>query len=306
MNESSCEATEPYCEAEVVEQQPKRAAASRSITRIAPVHQGLMRIEDVKDFHALPYGAVELVNKMPPHDRRVLPLGFDKPIHAFSTREMTYSPENHHLWRMNTLPGIGYVLMDTYLFETALRGRVNFTCFGNEKCGLDKIHVQYIDGNVAPGSRPSLQPMCGICNVLVSQSGNHTCSGCHSMWYCCKDHQVIHWPLHKHVCKQLRDSATKAQLIGLPANTHTTPESAAYLLSKHGVATGIEEPSTSLHEEGPVLMDEIKSMHKTAAVGVQANKFGCHRGAAVFDSFADDLLKIITTQASTDDSMIEH
>ena len=125
---------------------------------------------------------------------------------------------------------------DSNLFEPVLRGRFNWTAFGNAQRGLDKIHVQYIDGNVLPGQRPSLVPKCGICNaiVVVDSRTNGMCNGCRSMWYCCSEHQRLHWPLHRVFCKQLQKTHA-VQLIAQPEDTHMTPEAAAFLFGKVAV-----------------------------------------------------------------------
>jgi hypothetical protein len=31
------------------------------------------------------------------------------------------------------------------------------------------------------------------------------CSACKSVEYCCKEHQVMHWPKHKKFCKEIRN-----------------------------------------------------------------------------------------------------
>ena len=147
-------------------------------------------------------------------------------MHSLGREGLIYAAENHHVWALHDLPGLGPVLVDSNLFETVLRGRFNWTAFGNAQRGLDKIHVQYIDGNVLPGQRPSLVPKCGICNAIVVVDVPHVMgwhNGCRSMRYCCSEHQRLHWPLHRVVCKQLQKTHA-VQLIAQPEDTHMTPE----------------------------------------------------------------------------------
>jgi len=46
-----------------------------------------------------------------------------------------------------------------------------------------------------------IQPSkCSVCN----ERGSKRCTGCNAVWYCSKEHQVIHWrSSHKHECKKL-------------------------------------------------------------------------------------------------------
>jgi len=38
---------------------------------------------------------------------------------------------------------------------------------------------------------------CAVC----SKEGRHICSGCKTVRYCSKEHQVVHWKEHKTNCK---------------------------------------------------------------------------------------------------------
>ncbi|KAH6920274.1 hypothetical protein HPB50_028738 [Hyalomma asiaticum] len=39
------------------------------------------------------------------------------------------------------------------------------------------------------------------CQFCGSTSGLRRCAQCHGIFYCSKEHQRLHWPAHKHICK---------------------------------------------------------------------------------------------------------
>lgn len=42
---------------------------------------------------------------------------------------------------------------------------------------------------------------CAVCGVTVALK---LCSGCRSVAFCCREHQVQHWPSHKAICRQVQ------------------------------------------------------------------------------------------------------
>ena len=42
---------------------------------------------------------------------------------------------------------------------------------------------------------------CAVCHASVAL---RLCSGCRSMAFCCRDHQVQYWPTHKADCKRIQ------------------------------------------------------------------------------------------------------
>lgn len=61
---------------------------------------------------------------------------------------------------------------------------------------------------------------CPICSVEC----NSKCSGCNAVYYCCKQHQTEHWPLHKVQCKILQ-KGTKVNMTPEPevVSAHEVP-----------------------------------------------------------------------------------
>ena len=70
-------------------------------------------------------------------------------------------------------------------------------------------------GNTTPSFTPT-RTSCSYCGVAHAppKVKLNPCSGCHSVFYCCKEHQIMDWKLakyggygHKEMCKQLQDAS---------------------------------------------------------------------------------------------------
>ena len=68
------------------------------------------------------------------------------------------------------------------------------------------------EGNTIPSFTPT-RTRCSYCGVHHSppKVKVNPCSGCHCVFYCCKEHQIMDWKLskygglgHKEICKQLQ------------------------------------------------------------------------------------------------------
>lgn len=197
----------------------------------------LQRVEELKDYHTLPPGHIEVLNIISPGNRRAqLPTG--QMITCFSTKLTSYEPSNHHLWCLQQFPAFGQVLIDR---ETLQRYMANtcgsFIVFGNAERGVDRVHL-------APGAVANvfnstnslvLVPKCAICGEAVRRDIPTRCSKCKSVYYCTQQHQYDHWPLHKTVCASLAKSPT-AQLVAAPQNTYLSPDAATHLASMMAAA----------------------------------------------------------------------
>ena len=72
--------------------------------------------------------------------------------------------------------------------------------------------IDKYEGRTTPSFTPA-RTHCSFCGVAHNPPNIkvNPCSGCHSVFYCCKEHQIMDWKLakyggrgHKEVCKQLQ------------------------------------------------------------------------------------------------------
>ena len=61
------------------------------------------------------------------------------------------------------------------------------------------------DAAAPPSARGALHPMavgksCGFCDGLLFGRWKR-CGGCKSVFYCCAEHAVAHWPAHREACQ---------------------------------------------------------------------------------------------------------
>ena len=73
--------------------------------------------------------------------------------------------------------------------------------------------IDKAEGNTTSSFTPT-RTSCSFCGVAHAPPDIkvNPCSGCHSVFYCCKEHQVMDWKLpkyggygHKQICKELQD-----------------------------------------------------------------------------------------------------
>ena len=85
--------------------------------------------------------------------------------------------------------------------------------FGSVSAIISLKQLDKANGYTTPSFTPT-RTNCGYCGVAHNPPNIkvNPCSGCHSVFYCSKEHQIMDWKLskyggdgHKEKCKQLRD-----------------------------------------------------------------------------------------------------
>ena len=122
--------------------------------------------------------------------------------------------ENHRMWlEATTLAQETLFQRDVSHAGTRL---ANSVCFGPLAPAWERwrrsgvIERRYDEGEArALGeSLEQMRPTCGHCGSRAE--GQQKCAACKSVYYCCKDHQIQSWPLHKAECKRIRKAAEAA------------------------------------------------------------------------------------------------
>ena len=85
--------------------------------------------------------------------------------------------------------------------------------FGSVSAIISLKQLDKANGYTTPSFTPT-RTNCGYCGVAHNPPNIkvNPCSGCHSVFYCCKEHQIMDWKLakyggqgHKERCKTLQD-----------------------------------------------------------------------------------------------------
>ena len=58
--------------------------------------------------------------------------------------------------------------------------------------------------NERVGRAGGARAACAVCHATAGLS---VCSGCNTVWYCCREHQSEDWKAHKRECKRLAAEA---------------------------------------------------------------------------------------------------
>ena len=95
-------------------------------------------------------------------------------------------------------------------FQTMLRARglSNATAEENARCEI--IQMRRDADVAAQGLHPRGLPSCDEREVSVKQF--KYCGDCEAEWYCCAEHQVLHWKEHKPICRARTAAAALAAI----------------------------------------------------------------------------------------------
>lgn len=204
------------------------AAAAPSPQANLPVLRG----EQIRDFLAVPAGAVRVTNIIPPAHRRVrLPMKMtdgDDTVFCFSDRLPHYDPTMHDQWRLwspdpNTMP---QVLYDVVTMQRHFsRGRFNLTYNWSAKGGPDAINIIYDYSGVNNRVTALADLHCAYCAARIDLARPNKCAQCKVARYCTREHQTAHWITHHTQCALLAEGKM-ARVVPSARDTGITPEAA--------------------------------------------------------------------------------
>ena len=93
-------------------------------------------------------------------------------------------------------------------FQAMLRARGLSNAVEDEKKHLEEVKVRRTADIGAHGLHPCGLPSYDQREVMVKQF--KYCGDCEEEWYCCAEHQVLHWKEHKPICRTRTAAAAMA------------------------------------------------------------------------------------------------
>ena len=116
-----------------------------------------------------------------------------------------------------------------------------------------KVDCSVIDSRMEGGVREDLN-VC-ICELCGSFENLMLCAGCHSTWYCCKEHQRSDWKKHKATCRQkksrlkpaLQPTGINSQTASATLENNVNEQSDAMLSVDPAISQTFEVSSEMVH-----------------------------------------------------------
>ena len=93
-------------------------------------------------------------------------------------------------------------------FQAMLRSRGFSNAIADMNAAQDRLKARRDADIAAHGLHPCGLPSCDEREVTVKQF--KFCGDCEEEWYCCAEHQVLHWQEHKPICRALTAAAALA------------------------------------------------------------------------------------------------
>ena len=96
-------------------------------------------------------------------------------------------------------------------FQAMLRARGLSNSSDDEKKHIKAYVTRNLADITAHGLHPCGLPSCDQREVSVKQF--KYCGDCDEEWYCCAEHQVLHWKEHKPICRARAAAAALAAVV---------------------------------------------------------------------------------------------